>query len=270
MKEVTPFYSSARRTGVPPATWGRIERAAVYTDIFDENDLTRRTKQAAAEGGRVGKRIALGLRTDALLPFDGYDIGDHLPVRIQRGVVDTTRYGAGYWTLMGVEWRVFPDGHSETTLVTLPKEDGSTPDPDLIPSLPVDEGGGLGGQEWEIGYVPRGRGHERRQVVPRPDDRHHLRTPARWHLPACRPPAGHHATGWPCSHHQHGPQRGGAAHRQVDGDHHARPGLGHRVPHDVGRDDQRQRRGQPAEPGLDELDPAPDTVPRDAPPRWRA
>lgn len=154
MKEVTPFYSSAAAPGVPPATWGRIERAAVYTDIFDENDLTRRTKQAAAEGGRVGKRIALGLRTDALLPFDGYDIGDHLPVRIQRGVVDTTRYGAGYWTLMGIEWRVFPDGHSETTLVTLPKEDGSTPDPDLIPSLPVDEGGGLGGQEWEIGYVP--------------------------------------------------------------------------------------------------------------------
>ena len=153
MQGVTPFYKAEQAPGVPPATWGRIERADVWPDLMDEADLNRRVKQAAAERGRVGKRIALGLRTDAILPFDGYDIGDHLPVHIKRGVVDTTRYGSGYWTLLGVEWRVFPDGHSETSLVVLPKEDGSTPNPDLIPSVPVEDGG-LGGQEWEIGYVP--------------------------------------------------------------------------------------------------------------------
>lgn len=148
---ITPMFQSAAAPGIPPATWGRIERAQYYQDLIDDNDLKRRVQQDAAEVGRVGKRVALGLRTDAILPFDGYDITDNVPVHIKRGVVDTTRYGSGYWSILGVEWRVYPDGHSETTLVVLPKEDGVPPNPDLIPS---DPSAGLGGSEWEIGYEP--------------------------------------------------------------------------------------------------------------------
>ena len=149
VESLEPFYKSETAPGIDPAIWGRIEKVGVWDSIMDRNDLNRRVKQAAASAGRIGKRVALGLRVDSLLPFDGYDIGDSVPLLIQRGVVDTTRYGSGYWSILGVEWHTYPDGHTDNTLVVLPKEDGVPPDPDLIPGDEV-----IPGSEWEIGYVP--------------------------------------------------------------------------------------------------------------------
>ena len=143
------YYTSEQATGIDPSIWGRIETTRLWDDVTDKNDLQRRLKQQAAAAARIGKRVALALRVDALRPFDGWDITDHIPVHIKRGVVDTTAYGSGYWTILGVEWFVFPDGHTELTLVILPREDDVAPDPDLIPSVPI-----LPGQEWEIGYEP--------------------------------------------------------------------------------------------------------------------
>ena len=78
----------------------------------------------------MGKRIALGLRRrTVMLPFDGYDIGDHLPVNIKRGVVDTTRYGSGYWTLMGVEWRVSPTATARPRWSRCPRRTAARPTP---------------------------------------------------------------------------------------------------------------------------------------------
>jgi hypothetical protein len=127
--------------------YGRIEQVDLWETVNDSNDLERRVKQVSAERARIGKRVALGLRVDAVAPLDGYQIGDFIPVHIQRGVVDTEAYGSGYWTIVGVEYRVFPDGHTETTLVILPREDGVEPDPDIIPSVEV-----LGGSEWQVDY----------------------------------------------------------------------------------------------------------------------
>ncbi len=146
----TIFYRTKTADGIDLGGangYGRIETVRLYEQVNDSNDLERRVRQDSASNARIGKRIAMGLRVDALMPFDGYDIGDHVPVLIQRGVVDTTNYGAGYWTIVGVEWRIYPDGHTDLTLVVLPREDASEPDPDIITSSEV-----LAGREWEVGY----------------------------------------------------------------------------------------------------------------------
>ena len=126
------FYKSASAPGMATSTWGNIETVAVYDNVADANDLHRRVKQAAAAAGRVGKRIAIGIRVDHLSPFDGYNIADNVPVHIKRGVIDTTRWGSGLWSIYGVEWRVGPLGNMETSLILTPKEDGVAPNPDLL------------------------------------------------------------------------------------------------------------------------------------------
>lgn len=150
-------YSRQTAPGLDEADWGHIAKVTTFNDLSDENDLNRRTKQFAAKVGTLGKRVALGLRVDALNPYDGYDIGDRIPVLIQRGSVDTTRYGSIYWDIVGTEFLVYPDGHTDLTLVLLPEENRTGPiDPDLIPSIPIEPGGGggAGNPEWEVGYVP--------------------------------------------------------------------------------------------------------------------
>ena len=131
------FYKSANAPGMSPSTWGSIETVSVHDNVTDANDLLRRVKQAAASAGKVGKRIALGIRVEHLSPFDGYEIADNVPVHIKRGVIDTTRWGSGLWSIYGVEWRVKQDGHTETSLILSPKEDGVKPNPDLLANNPV-------------------------------------------------------------------------------------------------------------------------------------
>ena len=131
------FYKSATAPGMPTATWGAVEKVNAWESVTDANDLTRRVQQFAAAAGRVGKRIGLALRVDALQPFVGYDITDNIPLNIVRGAVDTNAYGSGWWSIHGVEWKVFPDGHTENTLVVLPREDSIAPSPSLIPSSEV-------------------------------------------------------------------------------------------------------------------------------------
>ena len=116
----------------PDRTWGAIETVAFYDNVSDRADLSRRVRQAASTAARVGKRVAMGLKVEGLSPFDGYDICDNIPVEIVRGVIDTRRYGSGWWTIHGVEWRIFPDGHTELTLAVLPKEDRGKPRSDLL------------------------------------------------------------------------------------------------------------------------------------------
>lgn len=119
------FYQTASAPGVDYTSangYPAIETADVYDNVADLNDLQRRVKQKAMTASRIGKRIALGLRSEVLSPFDGYDIADSVPINIQRGAIDTTRWGSGYWSIYGVEWRVKQDGSAETTLVVSPKE----------------------------------------------------------------------------------------------------------------------------------------------------
>ncbi len=135
--EVKPRFKSASAPGIVTSVWGNVAQPAVWNDLVDENDLQRRVKQLALEMGKFGKSVALGLRVSGIEVFDGWNLLDNIPIEIQRGAVDTTRYGSGYWTIQGVEYRLEPDGHDELTLAVKPREDTTEPDPDLIPSQPV-------------------------------------------------------------------------------------------------------------------------------------
>jgi hypothetical protein len=130
--------------------FGNIQRAVgPFVDLSDANDIKRRVKQARLEAAKVGKRISLHLRVHGVAPLDGYDLTDSIPIDIDRGVVDTDAYGSGYWTIWGLEWRLFPDGHDELTWVVSPRLDETPPDEDLIASDPIHNT-----PEWEIGVGP--------------------------------------------------------------------------------------------------------------------
>lgn len=98
--------------------------------------------------GKVGKQVALPLKVDGLLPLDGFDVLDSFPLTIKDGVVDTERYGSGMYTILGMAWRLYPDGHTDLVLSITPKEDGDPVNPDLItttdPILPQ--------SDWTIDY----------------------------------------------------------------------------------------------------------------------
>jgi chitodextrinase len=147
--EVTVYRATGQ--SVPPlaeSRWGRVSKTRFYPDIIDQADLQRRANEAASQVGKVGKRMALAIRADGLAVFDGWDIGDNIMIDIDRGVVDTYRYGSeGFWTVLGVEFRAYPDGHYDTTLTVLPKKTATAADADLIPSR--NPGVSL---DWQVGY----------------------------------------------------------------------------------------------------------------------
>lgn len=118
-------------------TFGNLQRVEIWDDIADVNDLKRRTRQLRSEASKVGKRIRLAIRVHGVLPFDGYDLTDNFPLDIDRGIVETAQYGSGYWTILGLEYRIFPDGHDELTWAIKPREDDTPPSADLLPSDPM-------------------------------------------------------------------------------------------------------------------------------------
>lgn len=142
------YYKSASAPGVDQAVWGRIANVQTMDNIADENDVLRRTKQAALTAGKLGRKIGIGLRSGVLKPFHGYDICDSVPVAINHGAVDTDAFGSGYWTIYGVAWETEDNGSTNTILTLLPREDTSPADDSLIPSRPILSNN----QEWQIGW----------------------------------------------------------------------------------------------------------------------
>lgn len=152
VKPVYHMYPPEGSSDSLTSTYGAIQKVEVWQDIVDRNDLKRRVRQLYQESIKVGKRIALGLRVHGLNPWDGFDLTDNIPLDIDRGMVETQRYGSGYWSIWGQEYRVYPDGHDELTLVIRPKEDGEPADPDLLPSDEVDDPTA----PWCFGHGPPG------------------------------------------------------------------------------------------------------------------
>lgn len=120
--------------------YGRLSKINYWDEIVDLNDLRRRLKQYAARVGAIGKQVGLGLRSDRLGVEDGWDIGDSVPVVIQRGPVDTTVMGNGYWTIWG--WAaLFHADHTDLVLSLLPQDPTVTADStitttDVVPVVP--------------------------------------------------------------------------------------------------------------------------------------
>jgi hypothetical protein len=118
------------------AEYGRVTQGVIFIETEDLEDLRRRAHQKAVDAGAMGKRISVGLRTGSYRPLEGFDINDWVPVDIRHGGVNTLEmdshvFGAegedpstlasGYWTIRGVTWESYDDGHWITGLSLFPK-----------------------------------------------------------------------------------------------------------------------------------------------------
>lgn len=129
--------------------YGRIATVAVMDGVQDQNDLTRRGLQTAIQNAKLGKQIAIGIRTEYLQPLQGWDVCDIFPLSIVDGAVDTGNFGSGYWASYAAAWEATDIGQQSLVITFLPREDATAPDPDLIPSYAVSTQ-----PEWQIGWTP--------------------------------------------------------------------------------------------------------------------
>jgi hypothetical protein len=146
---VQVLYKTASAPGIDEATWGRFAQVRLIDGVSDENDLMRRTKQAAVHAGKLGTSVSLGIRTGVLQPRDGYDVCDLFPVDIEDGSVSTSAFGSGYWSAVGVTWQAESNSGKQTTFLTLsPKEDAVAPSSDLLSLRPISPQA-----EWQVGWT---------------------------------------------------------------------------------------------------------------------
>jgi hypothetical protein len=131
------------------SVYGRIATVAVMDGVQDQNDLTRRGLQAAIQSAKLGKNIAIGIRTEFLAPLQGWDITDVFPMKIDDGAINTDNFGSGFWAAMACAWEATDIGEQSLIITFLPREDASLPDPDLIPNRPISTQG-----EWQLGWIP--------------------------------------------------------------------------------------------------------------------
>ena len=144
------LYKTATAPGINEATWGHFAQVRLIDGVSDANDLQRRTRQAAVHAGKLGKSVALGLRSGILQPRDGYDLCDAFPIDIEDGSVDTGQFGSGYWIAMGITWECAAQNGKQTTTLTLqPREDDTPPSGDLLTLQEISPQ-----HEWQIGWTP--------------------------------------------------------------------------------------------------------------------
>lgn len=143
-------YKTIKGKTFQPSTsvYGRIATVAVMDGVQDTKDLERRGLQAAIASAKLGKQIAIGIRTQFLAPLQGWDVTDVFPVEIVDEAVNTNALGSGYWASMACAWEATDVGGQSLVITLLPREDASAPNPDLLPS-----DGDISTQpEWQIGW----------------------------------------------------------------------------------------------------------------------
>lgn len=148
------------------SVYGRIATVAVMDGVNDQTDLNRRGLQAAIQSAKLGRNVAIGIRTEYLAPLQGWDICDVFPLRIKDGpgrwdeddptlwvidpVIDTDNFGSGYWAGMALAWEATDIGQQSIVITFMPREDSAAPDPDLLEST-----GAISTQpEWQLGWQP--------------------------------------------------------------------------------------------------------------------
>lgn len=144
------MYKTASAPGIDEEVWGRFSQVRMIDGVSDENDLTRRVRQAALHAGKLGKNVAVGLRSGVIGPEDGYTLCDQFPVSIEHGSVSTAAFGSGYWSVVGVTWTVDTKTDKQDTVLTLaPREDSTPPSEDLLLLQEISPQ-----KEWQIGWTP--------------------------------------------------------------------------------------------------------------------
>lgn len=99
-------------------TYGIIQKGTLFIDVVNQAALDRKNKRFARDIGTVGKNLALAIRVHGLGPWEWGELGDSLPVLIDRGLVQVD----GLYTVWGQEWIGKSDGSEELFLSILPKE----------------------------------------------------------------------------------------------------------------------------------------------------
>lgn len=109
---------TSKQTYASGATYGIIQRATIFIDIVNQTALNNKTKRFARDIGTVGKNVSLGVRLNALGPWEWGELADSLPVVINRGRTQVN----GLYTVWGQEWIGKADGSEDLFLSILPKE----------------------------------------------------------------------------------------------------------------------------------------------------
>jgi hypothetical protein len=104
--------------GTTPELYGIIQKASIYAAITNQASLDKRALNDARQSAQLNRDLALVVRSNALGPYDGYQIGDSFPVTIKRGKVNLDH---AWYTLWGLEWIGHKDGSEQLSLVLLPK-----------------------------------------------------------------------------------------------------------------------------------------------------
>ena len=148
---VKVVYQTIKGKAFQPATslYGRIATVAVMDGVQDQVDLTRRGLQAAIKSAKLGRNIAIGIRTEHIAPLQGWDVCDVFPMRIKDGAIDTDAFGSGYWAAFAAAWEATDIGQQSLVITFMPREDTSSPDPDLIQGSPISPQ-----PEWQLGWQP--------------------------------------------------------------------------------------------------------------------
>jgi hypothetical protein len=131
------------------STYGRVATVAVMDGVQDQIDLNRRGLQAAVQSAKLGKNVAIGIRTQYVAPLQGWDVCDVFPLRIVDGALDTDALGSGYWAAYAAAWEATDIGQQSLVITFMPREDTSAPDPDLLKSQPISTQ-----PEWQLGWTP--------------------------------------------------------------------------------------------------------------------
>ena len=175
--------------------WGRISQGATMVQTQDAEDLQRRANQAAVDAAALGRQIGVGLKLGSFRPLEGYDLCDWVPVNIDHGAVHTQIWGndqfgaelvdgsgtpisSGYWSITGLQWESYDDGHWITSLSLWPKNavpynpGGEEPDYGLLVGR-----GGCGQWAAEITGVDADPAFQTHIVQVYPDSSHSIRLP---------------------------------------------------------------------------------------------
>ncbi|MBE3123792.1 MAG: hypothetical protein IMZ65_03230, partial [Planctomycetes bacterium] len=139
-RDGTSLLYKSDSSGIDQAEWGRIAQAPVIIELIDKNDLARRAKQVALDAARLGRQVSVGLKLGSFRPLEDYAICDNLPVEINHGSVttkdwasdvfgadaagDASEVNANYWTILGLSWESYDDGHWMTNFALVPKGGG--------------------------------------------------------------------------------------------------------------------------------------------------
>jgi len=99
-------------------TYGIIQKGTLFIDVVNQSALDNKAKRFARDIGTVGKNVALGIRLGGVAPWGWGELGDSLPVVINRGRTQVN----GLYTVWGQEWIGKSDGSEDLFLSILPKE----------------------------------------------------------------------------------------------------------------------------------------------------